>query len=433
MTNEISTERITEEQATAVVRFALKVGEHLQINGGEVSRVEDTVQRICHAYGAARVDVFAITSVIVVTAIWSGGVVITQSRRVKGIEKNTYRLEAINSISREVCANPIPVKEAHRKLDEVIKKGTLSKKRFLIGSLIATVSFTAFFGGDWKALLVTLFVTVVIVLSQFASSYLGGNRILSNVLCCFLASTAATLICSWSGASLDMVMAGCIMVLIPGISMTSAIENLILGDTLSGLLGLMEALITAAALAGGFLLSQLVIGDLISGGGSSELISDWVLKVVQIIGSLTGSIGFSLLFGLRGKQLPVAAIGAALTWAVYLLVELCGGGMFVANVIAAVFAGIYTEVFVRFLKVPKTVLTFSVVVALIPGLALYKTMNDILKSDLSKFAKDGMTTLSVAAAISIGITIVLVGAQVWKKIMTALHRIEKKHPNQEVD
>ena len=65
MTNEISTERITEEQATAVVRFALKVGEHLQINGGEVSRVEDTVQRICHAYGAARVDVFAITSVIV--------------------------------------------------------------------------------------------------------------------------------------------------------------------------------------------------------------------------------------------------------------------------------------------------------------------------------------------------------------------------------
>jgi len=59
-----------------------------------------------------------------------------------------------------------------------------------------------------------------------------------------------------------MVMSGCIMVLIPGISLTSAIENLILGDTLSGLMGTMEALLTAVALAGGFALSQMVLGGL---------------------------------------------------------------------------------------------------------------------------------------------------------------------------
>ncbi|MBQ9805344.1 MAG: threonine/serine exporter family protein, partial [Clostridia bacterium] len=314
MTNEGVIQRVTEEEAVAVVRFALKVGEHLQINGGEVSRVEDTVQRICRAYGAARVDVFAITSVIVVTAIWSGGVVITQSRRVKGIDKNTTRLEAINTISREVCANPIPVKEAHKKLDEALEKGKLSKKRFLIGSLIATTSFAAFFGGDWKDVLVTFFVTFLIVFSQFANNYLGGNRLLSNVMCCFFASTAATLICFWSGASLDMVMAGCIMVLIPGISMTSAVENLILGDTLSGLLGLMEALITAVALAGGFMLSQMLIGDLLTGAPIANEPTGWVFWMIQVVTSFTGSIGFSLLFGLRGKQLPVAAAGASVTW-----------------------------------------------------------------------------------------------------------------------
>ncbi len=417
MSNESVVQRVTEEEAVAVVRFALKVGEHLQINGGEVSRVEDTVQRICKAYGAARVDVFAITSVIVVTAIWSGGVVITQSRRVKGIDKNTTRLEAINTISREVCANPIPVKEAHKKLDEALERGKLTKKRFLIGSLIATVSFAAFFGGDWKDVLVTFFVTFLIVFSQFATNYLGGNRILSNVMCCFFASTAATLFCFWSGASLDMVMAGCIMVLIPGISMTSAVENLILGDTLSGLLGLMEALITAVALAGGFMLSQMLIGDLLAGVAIANEPSGWVLQMIQVVTSFTGSIGFSLLFGLRGKQLPVAAAGASITWGVYLLAELCGSGMFLANVIAAVVAGIYTEIFVHYLKVPKTVLTFSVVVSLIPGRALYNTMKYIFNSDFGHFVNNGMITLSVAAAIAIGTTIVLVGTQIKRKIM----------------
>lgn len=416
MTNENIAHKVTEEEAIAVVRFALKVGEHLLINGGEISRVEDTIQRICTAYGAARVDVFAITSVIMLTAIWSGGVVVTQTRRVKGIDKNTTRLEAINSISRSVCANPIPVKEAHKKLDEALEKGKLGKMRFLIGSLIATVSFAAFFGGDWKDVLITFFVTFLIVGSQFANSYLGGNRILANVLCCFFASTAATVLCYWTGASLDMVMAGCIMVLIPGIAMTSAIENLIMGDTLSGMLGLMEAAITALALAGGFMLSQMMMGDLLAGAPVAVEPTGAFFHGIQVLMSFAGSIGFSLLFGLRGKQLPVAAIGAAITWGVYLVAEFFGAGVFFANVLAAVFAGLYTEVMVRFLKVPKTVLTFSVVVALIPGRALYRTMKYIFKNDYSNFVDNGIVTLSVAAGIAIGITIVLVCAQIHNKI-----------------
>jgi len=417
MTKELPlSQEVTTSHAAEIVRFALKVGEHLEINGGEVSRVEDTVARICRAYGATRVDVFAITSVIIVTAIWHGDVVITQSRRVKGVEKNTARLEAINAVSRAVCSHPMPLDEAKKKLNEALTVGNLTKIRFLIGSLIATVSYAAFFGGDWKDVLVTFGATFMIVLCQFVNNYLGGNRILSNVMCCFFAGLAATALCFWTGASLDMVMAGCIMVLIPGISMTSAVANLILGDTLSGWTGLMEALMTALALAGGFALSQLMIGDLLANSAAAVVSNGTLYKIIQILTSFTGSIGFSLLFGLHGKQLPVAAIGAAMTWGVYLLAALCGCGDFSANVIAAIFAAGYTELFVRVLKVPKTVLTFSVVVSLIPGRALYNTMNHAIKGDFANFAQNGLTALTVAAAIGIGITVVLVAMQFWMKL-----------------
>ena len=140
---------------------------------------------------------------------------------------------------------------------------------------------------------------------------------------------------------------------------------------------------------------------------------------IQIIASFTGSIGFSLLFGLHGRQLPIAAIGAALTWAIYLGVCAVDGGIFLATVLASIFAGIYTEIMVRRLKVPKTVLTFSVVVTLIPGRDLYNTMRFAIDGDLQGFLSSGVVTLGYAVSIAIGITIVLVGSQLFTKARAA--------------
>jgi len=57
-----------------------------------------------------------------------------------------------------------------------------------------------------------------------------------------------------------------------------------------------------------------------------------------------------------------------------------------------------------------------VVVSLIPGRALYQTMNYAVSSNFSGFVHSGMVTLSVAAAIAIGITVVLVLMQFWNKV-----------------
>ena len=50
--------------ADDLLRLALDVGEGMLKNGGEISRVEDTIERICRAYGAVHVEVFTIISVI---------------------------------------------------------------------------------------------------------------------------------------------------------------------------------------------------------------------------------------------------------------------------------------------------------------------------------------------------------------------------------
>ena len=87
---------------------------------------------------------------------------------------------------------------------------------------------------------------------------------MSQLVCSFLATSAAILLVRLVGGSVDYIMFGCIMLQIPGISFTHAMENLILGDTLTGLMALSEAILIALALAGGFGLSITMLGGLLT-------------------------------------------------------------------------------------------------------------------------------------------------------------------------
>lgn len=249
---------------TDAVHLALDVGEQILISGGEVARVEDTISRLCTAFGAMRTDVFAVTSFVFVTATWNDGTVITQSRRIKSAEKCMQRLELLNSLSRKVCNEQLALSEAREIFEQIMQKKTTSPYKILLGSLLAATAFTAFFGGDLLDCLVAPIVATVIFLSQRLTRRIGGNRFLSQVLCSFLASTVATLAVTYHlGSSVDHIMIGGIMLLIPGVSFTHAVENLIIGDTVSGLISLSEATVVALALAGGFALSQALLGGVL--------------------------------------------------------------------------------------------------------------------------------------------------------------------------
>ena len=91
---------------------ALDVGEHLLICGGDIHRVEDTIIRICRAFGAVHTEAFTITSVIVASVRMPDGTYAHQMRRVYGSSNNMAELETLNSISRRLCAHEMTLDEA---------------------------------------------------------------------------------------------------------------------------------------------------------------------------------------------------------------------------------------------------------------------------------------------------------------------------------
>lgn len=238
-----------------ILTIALDVGEQILECGGEVSRVEDTIQRICAGYGASRTDVFAITSSIVVTMHRGGGCV-TQTRRINGSVTDFGRMEALNALSRRICGERPDTGTVQRELQKISEGNVHRAFPGLMGYLLGSGSFAVFFGGSLRDGICAMLCGILIFAMDRRVRRFWESRLLYAMLCSFLAGVCA-LIFNRMGLCehVDKVMIGDIMLLIPGIALTNALRDLFMGDTISGLLRLMEALLQAAAIACGFALA----------------------------------------------------------------------------------------------------------------------------------------------------------------------------------
>ena len=111
------------QRADQLLTVMLRMGEAMIDCGAEILRVEDTLNRIGFAYGACSMNVFVITSSIVITMEYAPGLQRTQTKRIRGTVGNDMtELEALNELSREICAGQPPVEEFRRRLREVLPR-----------------------------------------------------------------------------------------------------------------------------------------------------------------------------------------------------------------------------------------------------------------------------------------------------------------------
>lgn len=243
------------EDLEHVLAAVLDVGEMMLTSGAEVNRVENTIQRMMQAYGCSRVDVFTITSSIVVTVQTPEDVILTQTRRIVNYETDMYKIERCNALSRRVCADLPSVQELREVVGQIRKEKGYSHvvKFFTYGAISA--AFSVFFGGTWGDGVAALLCGLLLYASVEVCGRLRLQRIILNIVCSAIVGLCAVFLTSLGiGQSVDKIIIGNIMLLIPGIALTTSVRDMISGDTISGLLGLCEAVIRALAIAAGFAL-----------------------------------------------------------------------------------------------------------------------------------------------------------------------------------
>ena len=391
-----TTDYETHQELAALVSAALDLGEQILLCGGEVARVEDTVRRLCHAYGAYSVDVFTITSSIVVTAHFRNGDSVTQTRRVSGMQFNLSALEALNGLSRKACSEKMEPQVLRQELDRIHR---LPKYDFVetcgIWALIAS-SFSIFFGGNLLDAIAAGAIGILLCIAQAALVRLEINSYFSIVLCSVAGGFMSNLVFANFPVNPAMINIGVIMLLIPGIALTNSIRDIFSGDTMSGLLRSCEALVLSIAIAWGFA---------VTAAPSSEALP--ISPVVQLIAAVVGSLGFSLLFNVRGRRLLWCSLGGGVAWAVVLLCETAGMGEMTGYFIASMMLTVYAEIMARLQRCPVTVFVATATIPMIPGGSLYNTMRFAMDESWSEFSVSGLHTTIYAILISAGILVVM--------------------------
>ena len=249
-----------ENFAEYLLCLALDVGEGMLRNGGEISRVEDTIERICYAYGAAHVEVFSIISVINASIRMDDGSYSSQMRRVRSTGVNLGVLERLNALSREVCSSKPELAVFDSKIRELKSKTVYRWWVTLVSMIGVSAGFTLFFGGTWRDALVAAFIgAVTSVFEIFKFKHINGmaKTAISSFVIALIAGISILLGIGDHGGKIII---GSIMILVPGISFGTAMRDLLCGDLASGSLKTLQSVLQALMIAFGYVLAVGIVG-----------------------------------------------------------------------------------------------------------------------------------------------------------------------------
>ena len=243
--------------------IVLNIGKEMLVCGAEVSRVEDTITRICRAYKADEVDVFTITSSIVIT-IKAEDEIYTQTKRIHSYETNLDRLDKLNRLSREICRTTPPVTYIKEYYNTILESRTYSFLPVCGTYGLIALSLTIYFGGNIADGIVSGILGILMYLLIFKSEDIGANITLVTMAIAFIIGTLAVISVKLGfGNDLDKIVTGNIMLMIPGVAITNSLRDMISGDTMPGLLRFAESIIKAIAVAAGFVMATVYLGGFI--------------------------------------------------------------------------------------------------------------------------------------------------------------------------
>lgn len=231
----------------------LDAGALLLRHGAEVNRIEDTIDRLCRAYGYTDVHVFCITSTIIVTAITAEGDTRTQIRRIKERDTNLRKVELVNALSRRLCREPVLAEVFEEEIAQIRDARQLPSWVNLVMYMAISATLSVFFGGTVDDGIAAALSGVVLYLTLRLSTRLAMNNLIQSMICSAVTAAAVLgLIHLGIGVHSDLIMIGNIMLVIPGIQLTNSLRDMINGDLISGLLNMSEAILKSIAVACGF-------------------------------------------------------------------------------------------------------------------------------------------------------------------------------------
>ena len=236
----------------SLINLGTELGCQLMASGAEISRVEDSILRLMHAYGATDAQVFAIPNCLLLCLTPKDGQPITRVSRIPAHGIDLDRLELCNALCRRLCREVPDPSEALQQIAYIADhRPKYSERAVLIGYFLVGAFFTPFFGGGFlDSLCGGLCGISIAVSNRLLRSIAGTSSFFLTLLSAMISSLLAQLFVRAGVAHhADAITIGALMLLVPGVALTTAMREVMASDIVSGVTRMTESLLTATAIA----------------------------------------------------------------------------------------------------------------------------------------------------------------------------------------
>lgn len=254
---------MNQEQLNDFLEAVLNIGRQMIHFGGEIGKVEDAILRICKAYNITRVEIHAITTLIVSTVKTDEGLISTQSVRVGRYSNNLGALESLNGLSRYICANRPPIEEIPQMTKEAISSVELSYYH-CIGYVISPGAFSIFFGGSLLDGIAACIVGAFVYLMDKSLKVEDDSKLIVVLITSFIAGALSILCVKLGiGENIDKVIIGVVMLFIPTLALINGVKDMFYRNIISGSFRIIEGVLVGAAIAFGFGIAIATLGGIV--------------------------------------------------------------------------------------------------------------------------------------------------------------------------
>lgn len=398
-----------------VLEVASEAGHILLENGAEISRVEDTMERISSHYGVHTGHFFVLSNGIFTTSS-SNKYANVEFIPIRGIQLS--KVVEVNRLSYRIAADKVSLTQARAELDAIRDEPMKPAWEQIVGSAFGAAGFCAVFGGgfmDCVAAFVVgtlLYLFLLFVSSRYLSKIVGGicNSLVATLLC--LASYRLGF-----GSSLSNIIIGAIMPLIPGVPFVNGVRDLADSDYIAGTTRLTDAMLGFFCIALGVGTSFVLDGSIFQ--GMIELNGVTVNAETaglgwQTLAAFIGTFAFAILFGVPRQQYATCGIIGAIGWAAFLIMTRAGiAGTMVSITFSTVLICLMSRMVAVWDKCPSTVYLLCGIFPLVPGAGIFWFTYYLVAEKFRLSMTTGFNAGMAAIAIVLGIILAMEFPQRW--------------------
>lgn len=145
--------------------------------------------------------------------------------------------------------------------------------------------------------------------------------------------------------------------------------------------------------------------------------------IIQIGSAFLATIFIAILFQVRKENIFFAAIGGGLACLVDEVCLFWGLSSYISIFLASMALALYCEIMARVRRTTTPTFLISGLFPLVPGAGMYYTMLSIVKHDLNEALSTGISTLSTAALMALGLLFI----STLFRLITSKKSLETNH------